>query len=150
MTLEPQVPGIATVIQLAIAPVFMLTAIGSMLNVIVGRLSRAIDRARLLESDVPRLSGEAQQYAKEELHVISRRVRWVNRAITSCTVCALLICLEIAALFVGAFLTADVTAAAGWIFVLAMVALTVGLLAFLREVFLSTRHVRIGSHRPGF
>jgi uncharacterized membrane protein len=128
----------------------MLTAIGSMLNVIVGRLSRAIDRARLLESDVPRLSGEAQQYAKEELHVISRRVRWVNRAITSCTVCALLICLEIAALFVGAFLTADVTAAAGWIFVLAMVALTVGLLAFLREVFLSTRHVRIGSHRPGF
>ena len=150
MTLEPHVPGIAGVIQLAIAPVFMLTAIGSMLNVIVGRLSRAIDRARLLESDVSRLSGDAQEYAAEELHVLSRRVRWVNRAITSCTVCALLICLEIAALFVGAFLTADVTAAAGWIFVLAMVALTIGLLAFLREVFLATRHVRIGSHRPGF
>jgi hypothetical protein len=150
MTLDPQVPGIATVIQLAIAPVFMLTAIGAMLNVIVGRLSRAVDRARLLEAAVPQLDGDAQQRAKDELHVISRRVRWVNRAITSCTICALLICLEIAALFMGSFLTADVTAAAGWVFVLAMVALIVGLLAFLREVFLATQHLRIGSHRPGF
>lgn len=150
MFLEPHIPSIASVIQLAIAPVFMLTAIGSMLGVITARLARAIDRARQLENGIALLEGDALKQAKDELHVISRRVRWVNRAITYCTICALLICFEIAALFVGAFLTIDVSKAAGLVFVLAMIALTVGLLAFLREVFLATQHLRIGSYRPGF
>jgi hypothetical protein len=150
MALEPHVPSIANVIQLSIAPVFMLTAIGSFLVVITNRLARAVDRARELEDQLDSLPAEPLQLAQEELHVLSRRVRWVNRAITSCTICALLICFEIAALFTGAFLTIDVTTAAGWVFVLAMIAMTFGLLAFLREVFLATHHLRIGSHRPGF
>jgi hypothetical protein len=150
MTIEPHVPTIAAVIQLTIAPVFMLTAIGSMLGVITTRLARAVDRARVLESDLSVLADEPLQNAKDELRVISRRVRWVNRAITACTICALLICLEIAMLFIGAFMTADVSRVAGSVFVLAMVALTFALMAFLREIFLSTRYLRIGSHRPGF
>jgi hypothetical protein len=150
MALEPHIPSIANVIQLSIAPVFMLTAIGSFLVVITNRLARAVDRARELEDQLDSLPAEPLQLAQDELHVLSRRVRWVHRAITSCTICALLICFEIAALFTGAFLTIDVTATAGWVFVLAMIAMTVGLLAFLREVFLATHHLRIGSHRPGF
>ena len=150
MAVEPHIPNIANVIQLSIAPVFMLTAVGSFLVVLTNRLGRAVDRARELEDRLDSLPAEPLQVALEELHVISRRVRWVNRAITSCTVCALLICFEIAALFSGAFLTVDVTHAAGWLFVLAMLALTFGLVAFLREVALATHHLRIGSHRPGF
>jgi Protein of unknown function (DUF2721) len=150
MTLEPHIPSIASVIQLAIAPVFLLTAIGALLGVMVNRLSRAVDRARGLEERLEGLQGESLQLAHDELRVISRRARWVNRAITSCTTCALLVCLEIAALFAGAFFATDLSPIAGTLFVLAMVALTVGLLSFLREVFLATRHLRIGSHRPGF
>jgi Protein of unknown function (DUF2721) len=150
MTLEAHIPSIANVIQLAIAPVFMLTATGSFLGVIVLRLARAVDRARELEQAIGSLQAEALTLAKEELHVISRRARWTNRAITCCTICALFLCLVIAALFTGAFLATDVSFGAGWLFVLALLALTIGLLSFLREVFLATRHLRIGTYRPGF
>lgn len=150
MALEAHVPSIANVIQLAIAPVFMLTAIGAFLNVITARLARAVDRAREIEHVIGSLQGESLQLAKDELHVISRRARWTNRAITCSTLCALLICFEIAALFGGAFLAVDVSLAAGWLFVLALIALIIGLLAFLREIFLATRYLQIGTHRPGF
>ena len=150
MIAEPQVPGIANVIQPAIAPVFMLTAIGGFLNVITSRLARAVDRARALEQDIETLQGERLELAKHELYVLSRRARWTNRAITGSTVCAVLICLEIAALFGGAFLAVDVSRTIGWLFLLALVALTFALLAFLREIFLATQHLKIGSHRPGF
>jgi Protein of unknown function (DUF2721) len=150
MALEAHIPSIANVIQLAIAPVFMLTAIGAFLGVITGRLARAVDRARELEDAIGTFQAERLTDAKHELYVISRRARWTNRAITCCTVCALFICLVIAALFSGAFLATDVSYAAGWLFVLALIALTIGLLAFLREIFLATRHLQIGSHRPGF
>jgi hypothetical protein len=150
MALEEHVPSIANVIQLTIAPVFMLTAIGAFLNVMTGRLARAVDRARELERAIGSLQAESLQFAKDELHVISRRARWTNRAITCSTVCALLICFEIATLFGGEFLAVDVSLAAGWLFVLALVALIIGLLAFLREIFLATRYLKIGTHRPGF
>ena len=150
LIMEPNVPTIASVIQLTIAPVFLLTAIGAMLGVITSRLARAVDRARQLEGMLAALEAEALRDARDELRVISRRVRWVNRSITACTICALLICFEIATLFVGAFMTTDVSKAAGAVFVLAMIALTFALLAFLREIFLSTQHLRIGEHRPGF
>jgi hypothetical protein len=150
MALEAHVPSIANVIQLAIAPVFMLTAIGAFLNVTTARLARVVDRAREIEHEIPRLQGESLRLAQDELHVISRRARWTNRSITCSTLCALLICFEIAALFGGAFLAADVSLAAGWLFVLALIALIIGLLAFLREIFLATRYLQIGTHRPGF
>jgi Protein of unknown function (DUF2721) len=150
MALETHVPGIANVIQLAIAPVFMLTAIGSFLGVITNRLARVVDRARDLEEDIGQLEAEPLRVAAEELRVLARRARWTNRAVTCCTVCALLICLEIATLFVGAFLDIDVAKAAGWLFVIALMVLTIGLLSFMREIFLGTRHLQIGSHRPGF
>ena len=150
MAVEPHIPSIANVIQLSIAPVFMLTAIGSFLVVLTNRLGRAVDRAREIEDELDGLVEEPLAIAKDELHVLSRRVRWLHRAINSCTICALLVCLEIAALFGGAFLDINVTTGAGWVFVLAMVALTFGLIAFLREVALATHHLRIGSHRPGF
>ena len=148
--METHVPSIASVIQLAIAPVFMLTAVGAFLNVITNRLARAVDRARDLERDIGSLGGEQAQFAKAELYIISSRARWTNRAITSSVICALLLCFEIATLFGGAFLAKDVSTVAGCVFVLALIALTIALLSLLREIFLATRHLQIGSHRPGF
>src|SRR5258707_792518 len=125
MALEVHIPSIANVIQLAIAPVFMLTAVGGFLNVITNRLARAVDRARDLERMIGGLEGERLDLAKKELYVISARARWTNRAISYCTICALLICLEIAVLFGGAFLAIDVSTTAGCVFVLALIALTI-------------------------
>ena len=51
MTLLPPTPELtilAQIIQLAIAPVFLLAGLGSFLNVCVGRLARIVDRTRQL------------------------------------------------------------------------------------------------------
>ncbi len=148
--MEPHVSSIANVIQLAVAPVFLLTAVGSLLGVLTNRLARAVDRARRLEGELGALSGDALAQTQFQLQVLSRRARWTNRAITCCTGAALLVCLEVAALFVGVFLDTDLSTLAGSLFIAAMVTLTLGLVSFLREVFLATQHLRIGSHRPGF
>jgi hypothetical protein len=149
MAIETHIPTIGAVIQLAVAPVFLLTAIGALLGVLTSRLARAVDRARSIENRLPSLRNEALQLALDELRVISRRTRWVNRAISASTACAILICLVVATLFASAFLATDLSALAGTLFVLALVALTLGLLSLLREVFLASRHLRIGEHRPG-
>jgi len=149
MAIEAHFPTIGTVIQLAVAPVFLLTAIGALLGVLTNRLARAIDRARKIENELANLHDAALHAALDELRVLSRRARWVNRAISASTACAVLICLVVAALFAGAFLATDLTAVAGTLFVLALLALTFGLLALLREVYLASRHLRIGEHRPG-
>lgn len=148
--MEPHVSSIANVIQLAIAPVFLLTAVGSLLGVLTNRLSRAVDRARRLEQALGMLHGDELAQTQFQLRVLSCRARWTNRAITCCTGAALLVCLEVAALFVGVFVDMDLSALAGGLFIAAMLVLTLGLVSFLREIFLATQHLRIGSYRPGF
>jgi len=149
MPIEPHISSIAGAIQLAVAPVFLLTAIGSLLGVLINRLGRAVDRARRLEALLDGQVGEALAQTQSELQILSRRTRWVNRAIAACTACALLICLEVAALFIGVFLDTNVSNLVGTLFILAMVALTLGLVSFLREIFLASQTLRIGVHRPG-
>jgi hypothetical protein len=56
----------------------------------------------------------------------------------------------IATLFAGAFLDTDVSRVTSGLFVMALIALTIGLVSFLREIYLATRYLRIGTYRPGF
>ncbi|MBP6775371.1 MAG: DUF2721 domain-containing protein [Gemmatimonadaceae bacterium] len=138
--------AIAHVIQLAVAPVFLLTGIASLLVVLTNRLGRIIDRARTLEGVVPDLTGEHHALISADLHMLSRRARYVNRGISLFTLSALLVCVLISVLFLGAFYTPDVSRLVAGLFVGAMIGLIVGLLAFLREVQLATASLRIGPH----
>jgi hypothetical protein len=141
---ESQVTAIAHVIQLAVAPVFLLTGVGAVLAVLTQRLARIIDRARALEERLPGASEETRAHDLGELGLLSRRARLMNRAIGLCTTCALLVCAVIVTLFVGAFLETDVALAIGLFFVAAMLALFGGLLMFLGEIRLATTGLRIG------
>lgn len=138
MQADIAISTIAHSIQLAVAPVFLLTGIGAILNVLASRLSRIVDRARLLEGRLPRAPKGQRGIIDEELGVLARRRRYVNVAITLSTTCALFICVVIVALFAGTFLDWDVTRAIGVLFIVAMLALIGGLLSFLREIFLAT------------
>ncbi len=93
------VSGVAHVIQLAVAPVFLLSGIGAMLAVMTNRLSRVIDRARVLESRLHNSSPEMINSLHADLATLSLRAKLVGRAITFCTITALLICTVIAILF---------------------------------------------------
>jgi hypothetical protein len=143
---DARISAIAHVIQLAIAPVFMLTGIASLLGVLTNRLARIIDRARLLEGRLIDVTGEHRHLMGSDLLMLSRRARYINRAISLCTIAALLVCLMIGILFISAFFPPDVSRIVATCFVLSMAALIAGLLSFLAEVHLATRSLRIGPH----
>jgi hypothetical protein len=140
----PSISAISHVIELSIAPVFLLSAIAAMLAVMTNRLSRVVDRARLLETRLEEGQVELRDLSRDELSALTKRARRVSQAISLCTATALLVCSVIATLFLGAFLGFNTTVPAAWLFVLAMVAFFLGLLAFLREVLLATASLRIG------
>ena len=136
-------PVISHAIQLAIAPVFLLTGIASLLGVMANRLARIIDRARHVEDVWDKLDDDARKTAREELAHLERRRHLASWAINFCTSAALLVCIVIATLFADAFFTVDLKWLAGALFVAAMLAVIGGLGCFLREVYVSTHTVRI-------
>jgi len=142
MVSPSSIGDIAHVIQLAIAPVFLLTGVGTLLAVLSNRLGRAVDRGRVVEKLVPGLEGEALARAHEELLLLSRRTQLIYTAIALAVGCALFICLLIAVAFVDAFLAVNLAVTIAVLFVLAMLALTGCLIVFLREIFLAVTSAR--------
>jgi hypothetical protein len=132
---------IAHVIQLAIAPVFLLTAVGTLLAVLSGRLGRAVDRRRALVAAMPELEGTLAETARGELAFVQRRVRIIYAAIALAVACALLICLLIAIAFLDALIAANLSRVIAVLFVLAMLALIGSLALFLREIYLGVNTI---------
>jgi len=139
------VGSIVHAIQLAIAPVFLLTGLASLLGVMANRLARVIDRARTVEAAWPAMDRDAQTRARQEMTNLERRRRLCSWSINCCTMAALLVCLVIVTLFAGEFFTANLSWLAGYLFVAVMVLLSAGLSVFLREVYLAT-HMNIIDH----
>lgn len=128
---------VAYVIQLAVAPAFLLTGIGAILAVMANRLARVVDRFRILSEDLD----QREPRHDMEMDVLLRRARWVHWAITFSTLAALFVCMLIAALFMGSEINSDPSRVVALLFITAMLTLIVGLLCFLREISLSTRAI---------
>ena len=124
---------IATVIQLAVAPAFLLTGIGAILAVMSTRLSRIVDRYRILNEGSKKLNMEH----KKEIEFLIRRSKWTHWAIALTTVSALLICVLIAMIFIATEILFNLDQLITLLFILAMAFLIFGLLSFLKEVDLS-------------
>jgi hypothetical protein len=139
-----QLDAIAHVIQLSVAPVFLLTGVGAILGVLGNRLTRIVDRARTLEEHLRDTGDAAQPDLVLELRTLSRRARLINWAVSLCVISALLIPAVIVGLFVSAFWTQDTSVVVTVLFTAALLALIAGLLCFLREVQLATASLRIG------
>jgi len=135
-----QISDIGHVIQLAIAPVFLLTGVATKLTVLTNRLARIIDRTRVLED---RLKVSANAEYSSELELLYRRSHLVNFAIASSTACGLLVCVVIAMLFAGDTTGIVLDQYIAACFVLAMLGLTSSFVYFLREIFLSARFMRM-------
>jgi hypothetical protein len=147
---EGPITAIAHVIQIAIAPVFLISGVATLLSVLTNRLGRIVDRARVVEAKFD-FHDEAQKVeASEELVRLSNRARLVNFAISFCTISALLTCITIASLFTGTFLAVNLSKLITVLFIAAMFFLFLALISFLREVITATRALRISStpHAP--
>jgi hypothetical protein len=148
-----QAEGISTVahvIQLAVAPVFLLTGVGAILAVLINRLARVVDRFRTLEDELPSTEGGVLAPAKTEMLILTRRARLIHWSISLCTVCALFVCVVIATLFAGSMIGVDLSGTIALLFVAAMLTLIAGLMSFLREIALATSsiHVSLSGNTP--
>jgi hypothetical protein len=147
-SMQIHIGDISHTIQLAIAPVFLLTGVGTNLLVLTNRLARIIDRSRVLDDRIDSQDDSNLEETRAELRILYRRARWINRAITLSTSCALLICLVVAALFLGDALGLRWAGFIATLFILAMLALIASFLFLLREIFIATGHLAM-RHQPG-
>lgn len=138
--LQAPVTSIAHAISLATAPVFLLTGVGAVLNVLASRLGRTIDRSRVLQTRDPAL---LDQGTRRELQRLQRRATLINWALGLCTGCALLVCGMIVTLFLALFIELELTRIVAVLFIGAMLCLIVALLFFFGEILLATHKVKI-------
>ena len=137
--MDIQLGDISHIIQLAIAPVFLLTGVGTNLMVLTNSLARIIDRSRVLEDRLSSAAESDQAEYRIELQALYGRAHLINRAITLSTTCALLVCLVIAALFLGDALNLALAKLIAALFVFAMLSLIGSFFFLLREIFIATR-----------
>ena len=138
-----QTQDIGHLIQLAIAPVFLLTGVATKLGVLMNRLARIIDRTRVLKDELRQAPTSERG---EELAVLYVRWQLINYALSASTACGFLICVIISCLFLGDTTDLPLDRYIAGMFVLAMVALIASFIFLLREVFVSFRYMRMHLH----
>jgi uncharacterized protein DUF2721 len=144
---ESYLQDITHTIQLAVAPVFLLTALGTTLAVFTTRLARIVDRARRVEMRLGGEAGDARKASIGELRMLQGRVRLIHVALTLGTCAALLVCLLIAVAFVGYLLGARIGIIMAVLFIAAMTAYVGALVCFLREIFAAIDTMRFNLPR---
>ena len=140
---SPAISAIAHLIQLAIAPIFLLSGVGAILNVLAQRLARTVDRARRIEAEFETLEAKDRDMAMTELRLLDRRMGAANLAISCCTASALFVCMVVAILFVADLADFRFGRAVAYLFIVTMGLLIAGLLLFLYEVRLAMRAIRL-------
>jgi len=134
---------IAQAIQLALAPVFVLVAIGNIMNILSQRLGRIVDRSRLLQERHPDTSGPEHDVLVREIRLIDRRIAMIGKAILLLVMSGLTIGLVVAILFVEEFAAVDLQGVAAGAFMVAIALMMWALLLFLRETREATAALRI-------
>lgn len=139
MNLPVDVTSVTHSVQLAVAPVFLLTAVAGMISAVAGRLARIIDRARVLEDRV-RSSTDQEQIERLllELGYLRKRGRIANFSIGALTFCGLLIGVTIVSLFLGQAWDGQWSHVAVGSFLLGVLSFLVALGGFMWETVLAT------------
>lgn len=146
MMLDPatDIHDVSVAIRDAVTPVFLLTGIGSILGVLVNRLSRSIDRARAIVA----MNDEQFSRCADELDIIVSRTRWMRWSVGLFIFAGLCVAISIASVFISVELRANLTHFVLITFIAAMLSLTIGLLCFLREIILASKEKISCDRRP--
>jgi len=134
---------IAHTIQLALAPVFVLVAMGNILNLLSTRLGRIVDRARVLQQRHGETSGSEHDMVVIEMRTIDVRIRLITRAIRNLVISGLMIGMTVASLFVEEMASYPLEPVAALLFVSAIALLMWALVQFLRETRVAAESLRI-------
>lgn len=133
--MDSHLTDIAHVIQLSVAPVFLLTAISTLIGAMNTRLGRIVDRRRVVRERNPQAAMTAEDLA--ELDQLARRRHLIYLAILFAVVAALLVCLVVAGAFLGALMAVDLARLVAGFFIFAMTSMIAALSMLLREIYLA-------------
>lgn len=133
-------------IQLSLAPVFLLVGIGQILNAVTGRLARIIDRARWFEEQHCADQSLIDRKAEIELKSLRRRMQFSNWAITFLTAAAVTVCLDVIMLLINGLVGVNLDVYIIGMFIVGLVFITCGLLTFFFEVSVATATLKIGAY----
>lgn len=134
---------IAQTIQLALAPVFVLVAIGNILNILSSRLGRVVDRSRVLQDRHAVTSGREHDLVVAEIRTVDRRIGLIGRAIRLLVISGVIIGLTVAVLFLEELIAMDLQRVAAGTFMISVALLMWGLLLFLRETQVAMQALRV-------
>jgi hypothetical protein len=142
---QVSVSEVADVVRVAVAPVFLLSGIGAFLNVCASRLSRIVDRSRVIEPLLLASRGKQHDRWVAELRIVDRRMQLVNFATGMSVLSALLICLVVVLLFAAILLHGHFGTLIALLFMASMLAIGLAFAIFLAETRLAERAVRVRS-----
>ena len=135
---------VSQLIQLSVAPVFLLAGVAGLLNVFTGRLSRIIDKVDKLDKY------EEENILKDEKSILkitqrrdflTMRMKNTNLAILFSTSTGLLVAMVIVTMFLSAIFNFKYFLFIAILFILAMICLIISLFLFLREIFYTTSFI---------
>ncbi len=138
---------ISSMIQLSVAPVFLIAGVAGLLNVFTGRLSRIIDKVDKLDKfeydkiEQNKLDDSLKLLIKERRDFLTMRMDNTNRAIFFGTLTGFLIALVIITIFLSSFFAFQHTLFIAILFISSMSSLVVSLVLFLRELFYTTKFI---------
>ncbi len=135
-------------IQLAVAPVFMLSAVAALIGALAARLSRIIDRARSIEDRLATGVISDADAAYWELNRLRLRGRVVNWSVGLLVVCAMLIGATVMTLFLGETLVPHSERLVPWSFLGGITSFVLALMCFLAETLLATHTLRFAKSPP--
>ncbi len=136
---------IVQTIQLALTPVFVLVAIGNILNILSTRLGRVVDRARTLQERHASTEGMQHDMVVSELRLVHRRMTLITHAVRMMVLSGLAIGVTVAILFLSGLSGFDWHTAAAATFLASIVLLLIALVMFLRETQVAGRALQIPS-----
>ena len=134
----PDLASVISVLQTALTPAFLLVAVGSLLNVLTGRLARIVDRSRDLQRQYADTDGPAHERVVRELRITKKSMRVVGSSILLAVLSAISVCAEIAVLFLMGLTQFSAAWVAVAVFMLALALLSACLVQFVREIRLAT------------
>ncbi|WP_197423594.1 DUF2721 domain-containing protein [Novosphingobium sp. CCH12-A3] len=134
---------IAQTIQLALAPVFVLVAIGNIMNILTTRLGRIVDRSRALQSQHAETTGREHDLVVIEIRYVDRRIHLIGRALLLLVVSGLAIGVTVGSLFIGEMAGLELRNLTGITFFGAIALLMIALVYLLLETRIAARSLRL-------
>ena len=129
--------------MLALAPVFVLVAIGNIMNILTNRLARMVDRSRHLQMLHAGTKGSEHDTVVIEMRHVDQRIAYIGRALLLLVLSGLGVGSTVGALFFSELAATDLRLLTAGTFLLAIALLMGALVLLLLETRLAARTLRL-------